>query len=139
MNSQSIEFDKIKEDATLPEIVRKSFRVPIEDTKKVWVLIHNKKYLVQDICIGGIGIVLKDNSVFTIDQSIKKCELNIFDISVKNLDGRIVHLSSGPGKELKCGIQWLSMEKETIHQISKIVLTMKQQLLQDNSSSLYNE
>lgn len=133
MNSQSIEFDKINQESAIPKIIRKSFRVPIEDSKNVWVVIQGRQYPVKDICLDGIGIVLEEYSLFSIDQTIKNCELTIFNVSIKNLNGRVVHLSLNLGKELQCGIQWVDMEEKAADQISKIVLKMKEQLLKDDN------
>lgn len=133
MNDQSIEFRKIKEDLTLPEIVRKSFRVPVKDSQNVRVAINNAQYPVLDICPDSIGIVLEDKSAFTIDQILKNCELNIFDLTIKDLNGRIVHFSLSPSKHWHCGIQWIDMKQKTADQISKIVAKMKEQLLRDDT------
>jgi len=135
MNTQSIEFDNIEEDSSLPDVVRKSFRVPVEDSKKVWVVIHNRRYPVRDICLGGIGIILEDNTVFAIEQTLKNCELYIYNTSIKDLNGRVIHFSSNLEKELQCGIQWIDMKESTASQISKIVLKMKEQLLKDDGIS----
>ncbi|WP_041279398.1 hypothetical protein [Desulfobacula toluolica] len=133
MNDQSIEFGKIKDDSTLPEIVRKSFRVPVKDSQNVWVKIHNKKYPVLDICLDSIGIVLEDKSAFTIDQILKSCELNIFDLKIKDLNGRIVHFSLSPSKHWHCGIKWMDIKQKIADQISKIVAKMKEQVLKDDT------
>ena len=135
MNSQSIEFDKINEDSSLPEIVRKSFRVPVEDNENIWVVINAKRYSLLDISLGGIGIVLDDTSAFTVAQTLKNCELNIFDVSIKELNGRVVHLSSDFGTALHCGIEWIDMQEKRAGQISKIIETMKKKLLEDDNIS----
>ncbi len=133
MNDQSIEFRKIKEDLTLPEIVRKSFRVPVKDSQNVRVTISNTQYPVLDICLDGIGIALEDSSAFAIDKILKNCELNIFDVTIKDLNGRIVHFSLTPAKDCHCGIQWVDMKQKTADKISKIVAKMKEQLLKDDT------
>ena len=133
MNDQSIEFQKIMGDKTLPEIVRKSFRIPVEDTEDVWVVIDKSRYPVLDICLDGIGIVLENNSVFTIEQALLNCELNIYGESIKDLNGKVVHFFSRRKKDWQCGIQWIDMEKRTADQISKIFFKMKEQLLKENN------
>ncbi len=134
MNDQSIDFQKIIEDVTSPEIVRKSFRVPINDADRenVWVVIDEKRYTVCNVSPGGISISLKDNSIFTIDQALLNCELNIFNQSVKDLNGKIIQFSSTRKKDWQCGIQWIDLKKETADQILKIVIKMKEQLLKDD-------
>lgn len=135
MNSQSIEFDKINEDSSGPETVRKSFRVPVEDHENIWVVINTRRYSLQDISLEGIGIVLDDTSGFDIEQILNNCELNIFNVSIKELTGRVVHLSSEFGSALHCGIEWIDMKEKGTDEISKIIKTMKKQLLEDDNIS----
>ncbi len=131
MSHQTIEFQKTKENIPLSEIVRKSFRIPIEDKESGWVIINGDRYPVLDICLGGIGIALENDSVFIIEQELSNCELTIFNVVVKNLKGQIVHLTTDQDKNLQGGIQWIDMEAAAIDQISEIVSDMKQQLLKE--------
>jgi len=136
MNSPSIEFDKIKEESPLPKIIRKSFRVPVEDKNNIWVLINDKKYPVQDICPDGIGITTEDSQTFLVDQRISNCELNYFDQSVKPLSGHIVHVSAALGQDWKYGIQWKDLEKKAADRILAIVCKLKEQLLGNDQESV---
>jgi len=133
MNNQSIEFDKINEDPSLPKIIRKSFRVPIEDNENAWAVINAKRYPIQDISMEGIGIVLDDTSAFSIEQTFTHCELNIFNASIKELNGRVVHLSSDLGKVLQCGIEWIDLKEKMADEISTVVQNMKNRLLKDDN------
>lgn len=139
MNSQSIEFDRIKEDSSLPKIVRKSFRIPVEDEKNIWIKINGTRYPLQDICINGAGITVTDGFSFNVGQDIFNCELNCFDKNVKQLNGRIVHISTGFGQGWKYGIEWKGLDKKTADILHAIVGLLKEQLLkndhQDNDTS----
>ncbi|MCP4670001.1 MAG: hypothetical protein GY857_01735, partial [Desulfobacula sp.] len=46
MNSQSIEFQKIKEDTDSRDIVRNSFRVPIENMDNIFLVANKIQYAV---------------------------------------------------------------------------------------------
>ncbi len=129
MNSQSIEFQKIKEDTDSPEIVRHSFRIPVEEMEKIFLVIDKIQYTVFDISPGGIGISPEDNTAFAVDEIIENCELHIFDDLFENLKARIVHCSLGIEMTLQCGIQWIDLDRQSADQLNKIVLTMKDQLL----------
>jgi hypothetical protein len=132
MNSQSIEFNEEKNDSSLPKIVRKSFRVPVGDDNNTSVQIYGKRYHITDISIDALGIAVKGNSDFSIDQVLKGCELTLFDITIKDLNGKVVHLTLTEQKVLLYGIQWENMKESDIAHISKIVMEMKEQLLKDD-------
>ncbi|MCM2286601.1 MAG: hypothetical protein NDI81_17590 [Desulfobacula sp.] len=129
MNSQSIEFDRVKKDSPLPKIVRKSFRIPVEDQINIWIKINHTPYPVQDIGIDGLSIAVKDSLTFFVDQNVSNCELHYFDAALQNLNGRIVHISAAVGQDWKYGIQWEGLEKAVSDRILSIVCEMKAQLL----------
>jgi len=132
MNDQSIEFQKIKEDLTLPKIVRKSFRVPVESDENIWVVINKKQYDVLDICSDGISVTLKSDSLFTVGQSLLDCELNINNQLFTGLSGRIVRFTS-TGRILQYAIQWTGMEEKVGKNIFELISNMKENLLKDDS------
>ena len=132
MNNQSNEFQKIKEDTTSLETVRRAFRVPIEGMENIFLVIKGTKYKVVDIAQGGIGIWREDNSVFTIDEIIENCELHIFDHLFENLKVRIIHFSPEEEKSLHCGIQWIELVKQSSDKLSEIILKMKDKLLKQD-------
>ncbi|OGR11897.1 MAG: hypothetical protein A2277_07295 [Desulfobacterales bacterium RIFOXYA12_FULL_46_15] len=136
MNSQSIELDRIKEDLPLPKIVRKSFRVPVEDEKNIWVRINDTRYSLYDICLMGMGITVKDSLPFFMDQDLLNCEFHYFDITVKDLHGRIIHVSVTLDQGWKYGIQWTGLDKDSSDQLSAIVNKLKTQLMEDHQNSL---
>jgi hypothetical protein len=138
MSDRSIEFQEIKEDTALPKIIRKSFRVPIEEHENVWVAINKQRYPVLDIGLDGVGISLEKDLMFTIEQAILNCELNIYDVSMKELSGQIVHLTACGDEKWQCGIRWINLEKKTADKIFGIVSKMKDQLLKDERIS-YDE
>ncbi len=129
MSSQSIEFQKIKEDTDSPEIVRHSFRIPVEDMEKIFLVINEIQYTIFDISTGGIGITPEGNTAFAVDDIIENCELHIFDDLFKNLKARIIHCSLGVEMTLQYGIQWVDLDKQSADRLNKIILTMKDQLL----------
>ncbi len=129
MNSQSIEFQKIKDDKDSSEIVRNSFRVPIQEMGNISLIINKIQYKVLDISPGGVAISLEDNSVFTIDEIIENCELCILDHVFTDLKARVVHSSLGIEMSLQCGIQWIDIDRQCLDQLKQIILKMKSQLL----------
>ncbi len=135
MNIQSNEFQKIKEDTTSLETVRRAFRVPIEGMENIFLVIKGTQYKVVDISQGGIGIWREDNFVFTIDEIIENCELHIFDHLFENLKVRIIHFSPEEEKSLHCGIQWIELVRQSSDKLGEIILKMKDQLLKQDKHS----
>lgn len=132
MNKQSDEFDKSKEDDDIPNIVRKAFRVPVDDSSEVWAVIDHERYPVLDIAFDGIKIALRDEEQLVQQQVIKDCELNIFDVSFKGINGRVVHISLTENNEWQCGIHWIDITEDTARQIFEIVSKLKDKLLKDD-------
>lgn len=135
MNNQSIEFNKMNKDLDPSDRIRKSFRVPVEDALKVWVMISAQRYSVLDICFDGVRILIDDSFEFQAGQSLLNCELNIFDVFIEGLQGRVIHISSGENKELQCGIQWIGASESEAQKIFQIVSKMKKKLLTDDDLS----
>ena len=135
MNNQSNEFQKIKEDTTSLEIVRRAFRVPIEGMGNIFLVIKGTKYKIVDISQGGIGVWCEDNSVFTMDEIIENCEFHIFDHLFKNLKIRIIHFSPEVAKSKHCGLQWIDIDRQSSGKLSEIILKMKDQLLKQDQHS----
>ncbi|MCP3875619.1 MAG: hypothetical protein GY699_21000 [Desulfobacteraceae bacterium] len=133
MNDTPLDFQKSKKDPSLPEIVRKEFRVPVEDKGDVWVVINKQQYPVSDICFDGISITIESKLEFTVDQSLPNCELYIFNSIFKNLNGQIIHLTARKGNIWQYGINWIEMEENTAKEISNIVTSMKVKLLKDDN------
>lgn len=135
MDKQSTEFNTLNRDLDQSDHIRKSFRVPVAEAQKVWVMIHTRRYPVLDICFDGVRILLNEMSEFEVEQSLSNCELNIFDMHIKGLQGRVVHVSFSENKELQCGIQWMGASENEAQKIFQIVSKMKNQLLTDDGIS----
>ncbi len=129
MNDKTIEFQQIDGDLTSPEIVRKSFRIPVENSENVWVELDGKKYSVKDISTGGINVCFEDQSLFSIRQKFFNCKLNLSDVTIEKLKGVVVHISSDSDQRGQCGIQWINTGKESEEKIDKTVSRMKQEFL----------
>ncbi|MFH2058366.1 MAG: hypothetical protein ABIJ59_05655 [Pseudomonadota bacterium] len=134
MDSQPIVFDEDNKDP-FEKIIRKSFRVPAGDSDNIWVKIGDIRYPLCDICNGGIGIALENPLTFTISQTIQDCELQIKDLNIKNLNGRVVHLSLNSDKDWQCGIQWIDMDKNLARQMAETISELKDELLKDDHST----
>lgn len=131
MDKQSTEFNKLNRDLDQSDHIRKSFRVPVSEAQKVWVMIHTRRYPVLDICFDGVRILLNEIPEFEVEQSLSNCELNIFEVHVDGLQGRVVHISSCENKEIQCGIQWMGASESKAKKIFEIVSKMKNQVLTD--------
>ncbi|MBU1195324.1 MAG: PilZ domain-containing protein [Proteobacteria bacterium] len=132
MDKQSAEFNKLNTGPDQTDYIRKSFRVPVEDPLKVWVMINTRRYPVLDICFDGVRILINEMSEFQVEQSLSNCELTIFDVFIGSLQGRVIHVSAGENKALQCGIQWMDASENEAQKIFQIVSKMKNQLLTDD-------
>lgn len=133
MNEQSIEFGNL-EDPLSPKIIRKSFRIPVEASDDVTILIKGVSYKVADISLDGISFYLEAESDFTIEEVLSKCELSIRGGVIKHLEGMIVHYSSEDGKKGKYGIKWMGLKATVLKQIETIFSVIKKEYLSKSAS-----
>jgi hypothetical protein len=125
--------DMLKQDSSLNKIVRKYFRVPVDRPDQIWVKINNTKYPVRDICLDGVGITLEDPGTFVISQTVTDCELQISDVVLKGLNGRVVHFSLNSGKDWQCGIHWTSLDENAARRIADKLSVLKNELLSNDN------
>lgn len=129
MDSQPNAVDEITKDPFLHKIVRKSFRIPLENNEVNWVQIGEKKYPIRDICLDGIGITLEEAADLSISDTLMDCELHVDGFIIKGLNGRVIHFSLNSGQDWQCGIQWIAIDKESAQKISNKVSDLKDELL----------
>lgn len=135
MSSEPIEFENPDQQSEKSDIVRKSFRVPLEEAENVWFAFQGQRYSVVNISYDGVGILIDHSGIFKGGRTLEKCDLNIADQMVKNLKGSIVHVSCTDDKIWQCGIQWLELPDDKAKLISETVSSMKEQLLKNGTIS----
>ncbi len=111
-------------------IVRKSFRVPVEDGR-IQVVINGRSRPVRDICPEGISLACDAHTDFIAGQTIDQCRLILPKDSIEALTARIVHISNNDEKERVCGIQWVDLKDEDLARISVVVSDLKKKILAD--------
>lgn len=133
-DTQSIEFQDIKKEAQPLEIVRKSFRVPVEEDGDIQVIIANQTFQVTDISLIGVSILCKQGQTLTVSQIYKGCELVTPDGKIQDLDGKVIHFSSAPGKKWNNGIQWIDLSDDAKAEINALVASRKEKLLKSQDT-----
>lgn len=128
-NSRSIEFQDIKKDSQQLDIVRKSFRVPVDPGDDIRIEIDDMLYPVVDISTHGVGIICTETTMLTVSKIYSDCRLKTPEAEVGHLEGKIIHFSNDSGKEWHHGIQWVGLDKADSDKISSIVAALKKELL----------
>jgi len=128
--NQSIEFDNAETDPNLPEIVRKNFRVPVENAQDVWVKIQDGRYDILDISPGGIRIPVEEQNRFVNGQVLPMCELHLFGLCLEHLTGRVIHVSPGDKHLWHCGIEWTGIDTDKTGRLVTVLSEMKNRLLE---------
>ncbi len=135
MNEQSIEFQHM-EDPLSPKIMRKSFRIPVEPSDSMEVILEKSSYKILDISIDGISFMIDDGPVFAVDQSVSNCELKLGETVIQGLTGAIVHFSQNPGEEAggSYGLKWIEPAPDQLKAISDIFSEIKKDYLSKTHS-----
>ncbi|MCF8091867.1 MAG: PilZ domain-containing protein [Desulfotignum sp.] len=127
MNHSTIELSPVPEDKD-PE-VRHAFRVPVHEKFAVQAVISSVFHPVSDISPEGIGILLKDNQAFHINETLASCQLHFNDIRLTDLTGKVIHCS-GRGNDLwQFGIQWVNLKNSQKKELESLFFRLKKQVL----------
>ncbi|THB75870.1 MAG: PilZ domain-containing protein [Desulfobacteraceae bacterium] len=128
MDEQSIEFQSL-EDPLSPKIIRKSFRIPIEDSDDMKLSAKKRVFGIADLSLDGISVFVEGEPEFTIDEKLENCELNLRGAVIKGLQGHVIHYSQRTGEKGKYGIKWENLGKDLVEQIETIFLDVKKEYL----------
>lgn len=131
-NTESIEFQDIQKDSKQVDIVRKSFRVPIQEDDDINVIIAGVSYRVIDISISGVGIVRQDMNTLSVSQVYTNCELHYPEGVIKELTAKIIHFTSSIDKAWLNGLTWIDVTKDAQKKINALVEKRKNDLLQSD-------
>ena len=122
MGGDSLDFYNL-EGSDLNSATRQFFRVSIGENEKYFVKIDKKKYSLVDVSVNGVSFYVDSGKKFPIGTIVSGCILELYEILIKGLNGKVVHNSSEPVNsdhdiETKwlCGLIWddLDAEKEVL-------------------------
>jgi hypothetical protein len=133
MKNESIEFQVSSGEKEVSNQFRGGFRVPISDIEPVWSIIKQKKYLVSDINLGGIGIYSDAPIDCKSGEILPDCELRLGKLNLDGLTGRIIHCSPIEPGRLQYGIEWVDIRTDQKEALNSIISQKKKQALKDSN------
>ena len=95
----------------LEKRIRQTFRVPIDESDNVKVIIDNIDYEVMDLASMGIGIKITKLDKFQVGDVINPLRVIINDRTFR-LEGEIVHITPDSPDTSLCGIKFHNMTAE---------------------------
>jgi c-di-GMP-binding flagellar brake protein YcgR len=107
-------------DADARAFIRKSFRVPIEETGKIRVKVDDHEYTVINLSRGGVGFLIGSPKYFSRNDILSSVTLKIAEKSL-TLKGRVTHVSPHESGECLCGMEFQEMDAETEQEIADIL------------------
>ncbi len=116
-----------------PDIIRKSFRVPVENGD-IYLVIKGRRYQVVDISPEGIGILCDKKISFAVAETVDDCELVLPGETIRHLSAKSVHFTGSKSEQWKNGIHWISMDETDQKKIVDLVSRLKRELLNPKSS-----
>ncbi len=127
MGQSTIEFSTLPDD-TDPH-VRHFFRVPVHEEKHGGILfISDVGYRISEISRTGIGVVVENNQTFEIGEYLEPCRVQLDELVLTGLTGKIVHCSSHEDV-WKFGIQWIDMTKDHKQQMEALHSRLKKRVM----------
>ena len=136
-NTESIEFQDIQKDSKQVDIVRKSYRIPIQEDDDINVVIAGQSYRVIDISISGVAIVRQDTNTLSVSQIYTNCELRYPEGIIKELTAKIIHFTSGTDKSWLNGLMWIDVTKNAQTKINALVKKRKNDLLKSDDIDIH--
>jgi hypothetical protein len=131
-NTGSIEFQNADKDPEQSDIVRKSFRIPLEKDDDIKVMIAGILYQAADISLSGVSIVCKQTNTLSVSQVYTNCELHYAQDVITGLTSKIIHFTSSIDKAWLNVSQWIDLEKDAEKKISALVKEYKEKLLKSD-------
>jgi len=132
---ESIEFQEIKGDLELTDLVRNSFRIPTAARKNYFITINNVFHPLVDISNRGVALEFSGEKNLMINEIISGCSLILGDKIVENLNGEVVHLSPGRDMRWICGIRWVKSSLAAAGEIGLIVESLRKELFENSGDS----
>jgi len=90
---------------------RHFFRLPVDESAKMKVMIDGREFQVVNLACSGVGIRLLKRDVFYADDHLKQIELEIEGKCLCS-PGRVVHVSLDDDESWLCGINLVELGKE---------------------------
>jgi len=125
----SLELEELTDSARLTDVVRSSFRIPVDGKKKFYLLMENRQFFLSDISITGLGFFTASTDLFSLGDILSRCEVRLEEMRIKDLKGRIAHLTPYRDEELICGVQWIDLPRDAEKMLTSFFLEFKKNLL----------
>ena len=114
----------------LQEIIRKYFRINVKGNGDISIKINEAKYEVIDIGNNGIGLKLSPEDIFVAVGDELPIELTIEGM-IHHLKGKVVHISPAGPEEFLCGIEFISISKESKDKLIKYLQTCREKIFKE--------
>lgn len=109
-------------------VVRKSFRVPLEEGL-VTCTLKGKSYNAVDLSMYGAGLRIYDPEEFVIGETISSCSITFSDRTFL-VDVQIIHISPREGEKLVCGLQIIhTHDAGYVDWMTRVIAEMKAAML----------
>ncbi len=96
---------------SLDDIIRKSYRLPLEGSDVVKAEINQNKYPIVDLGNKGIGIRLFEPDEFSVGDNLDSITLTL-DKKKFSLQGVVVHISPDISDHYLCGVEFTNLDEE---------------------------
>jgi len=113
--------------SAIMEIVRKSFRIPVDTDESLHVFVDDREFRVFDISEGGVGLELPSPTTFAVGDGVDRLRLCFADQEM-TLRGRVAHVSEVRKKEFICGIQYLDLDADLTSYLARYVNSRRESL-----------
>lgn len=127
-DTTSLEFQG---DAPEEAMVRKAFRVPVLGRDGFIVKHGTDAHDIVDISISGASVSIKTPTEWQINALVAHGAMQLEDIEIGDLEGRVVHCTPSPKDYWVTGIQWLNLPAEVKNPVEKLLYALREELFEN--------
>ncbi|MDX1775646.1 MAG: PilZ domain-containing protein [Desulfobulbales bacterium] len=114
----------------LQDIMRKYFRISVQEDDAISMKINNVAYDMIDVGDRGIGIRLTPEDIFLAVEDELPIELKIEGL-VHNLQGKVVHISPSGPEEFLCGIEFINIDKKSKESLMAFLQSYREKIFKE--------
>lgn len=118
------------EEAPMETLTRQAFRIPVSGKDNFNVVQETTSLDLVDVSLSGTSVSVLTGHEWPVDSLVSSSTMNLGEISVPGLEGRVIRCTPASGNSWITGIQWSNMPAESKQEIENLLYSLRQELFE---------